>query len=321
MKKMLGLATAALLATACGPDFRSGIPSKDMVELKVPESSAQGLQAGEIGDAKTSNALQGQRSDAYVLTRAATTLVNGGTLWVLGVLGSITEQTPTSQSGNTAVWGPGSDALSPNTYKLTVVDQQDGSYAYVLQGKAKEAPDTAFVNLISGTHTPTSRHLGHGAFLIDWDAAATLPEHNANDIGSATIAYGNDGDDHVVGVLARFEGVRDQDTGERVNASYAYAARPGVGGGFAFGIRKNINPAEGTTLENFTIQSRWLQSGAGRSDAQVSGGDLGSGQATFNECWDTSFNSQFLAVSYDTAAGYGTEAAGCVIQGAEYANL
>jgi hypothetical protein len=320
MKKMLGLATAALLATACGPDFRNGLPSKEMVEVKVPESGAQGLQASEISDAKTSNAVQGQRSDAYALTRAATLMVNGGTLWVLGLLGEVTQHQPTTQTETSATWGPYTDALSPNTFKLTVVAQGGDAYSYSLDGKAKDAPDTAYVTVLSGTHVATGHKLGHGEFLLDWDAAATLPEHD-NNIGSALIGYSNDGADRRVGVLARFEGVRDQDTGGRVNANYAYLAIPGAGGAFEFGIRKNINPAEGATLENFTIKSRWLPSGAGRADAQVSGGDLGSAQATFNECWDTSFNSQFLAVSYDTTLGYGTEAAGCSIQGAEYADL
>jgi len=86
-------------------------------------------------------------------------------------------------------------------------------------------------------------------------------------------------------------------------------------------VRKNMNPSEGTTLENFTVKSRWLPTGAGRSDAQVSGGDLGANQATWNECWDSSFLSQFLAVSYDTTLGYGVEADNCAIQGADYAEL
>ncbi len=321
MKKLLGLAATALLATACGPDFRSGLPNKQMVQVEFPQSSSQGLQAqGEVGNAKTSNALQGQMADGYVLTRAATGSVNGGTLFVLGLLKAITDNAPTSQTKNQAVWGPGHDALSQNTYRLTVTATGDDQFSYALEGKANAAPDTAFVPVLSGTHVARSHDVGHGEFLLDWDAAATLPEHD-NNIGSAIIGYGNDGEQGAVGVIARFEGVRDQETGGTVNANYAYVSVPNVGGGFAFAVRKNMNPAEGTTLENFTIQSRWLPSGAGRSDAQVSGGDLGAGQATWNECWDTSFNSQFVAVSYDTTAGYGVESANCAIQGAEYAHL
>ncbi|HYV49072.1 MAG TPA: hypothetical protein VFA20_29635 [Myxococcaceae bacterium] len=322
MKKILGLATTALLATACGRDFRAGLPTKEMVEVPFPQSSSQGLQAqGEVSNAKTSTALQGQLADGYVLTRSATGTVNGGTLFVLGLLKAITDNPPTSQAGNTAVWGPGHDTLSRNTYQLTVVNTQGNDYAYALEGRANDAPDTAFVRVLGGTHTAASDDKGHGSFLLDWDAAATLPDHDDN-IGSVIIGYGNDNNDHgAVAVVARFEGVRDQDTGGTVNANYAYLSVPGVGGGFEFGVRKNMNPAEGTTLENFTIKSRWLSSGAGRSDAQVSGGDLGANQATWNECWDTSFLSQFVAVSYDTTAGYGTESANCAIQGAEYANL
>jgi len=321
MKKILGLATAALLATACGRDFRAGLPTKQMVEVPFPQSNSQGLQAqGEVGNAKTSTALQGQLSDGYVLTRSATGTVNAGTLAVLGLIKAITDQPPTSAAGNTAVWGPGHDALSPNTYRMTVVNTHGNEYSYMLEGRANEAPDTAFVRVLSGTHVATSDDVGHGGFLLDFDAAATLPEHDAN-VGSVEIGYGNDGDHGAVGVLARFENVVDQDTGARVNANYAYASVPNVGGAFEFAVRKNLNPQDGTTLENFTIKSRWLSSGAGRSDAQVSGGDLGANQATWNECWDTSFLSQYAAVSYDTTAGYGTESANCAIQGAEYADL
>jgi hypothetical protein len=321
MKKILGLATAALLASACGRDFRAGLPTKEMVEVPFPNNNAQGLQAeGELRNAKTSNALQGQLSDGYVLTHSATNMVNGGAVFVLTLLDAITKNPPTTQQGNTAVWGPGHDALSPNTYRLTVVNTQGDEYAYKLEGRANAAPDSAFVPLITGAHKAASDTVGHGGFLVDFDAAATLPEHG-QDVGSIEFAYGNDGDTGAVGVAARFEGVRDQDTGGTVNANYAYLSIPNVGGGFEFAVRKNLNPNEGSTLENFSIKSRWTASGAGRSDAQVSGGDLGAQQATWNECWDSSFLSQFLAVSYDTAAGYGTEASGCAIQGAEYADL
>jgi hypothetical protein len=321
MKKILGLAAAALLTTACGPDFRSGLPTKEMVEVAFPQSNTQGLQAaGELGAAKASNALQGQLSDGYVLTRAATGTVNGGTVFVLALLKAITDNPPTTQSGNTAVWGPGHDTLSRNTYRLTVTNVRGNEYAYKLEGRANEAPDSAFVPVLAGSHIAVSEDVGHGSFLLDWDAAATLPEHDDN-IGSVGIGYANDLEGGSVGVLARFEGVRDEETGGTVNASYAYLSVPGVGGGFEFAVRKNLNPAEGDTKENFTIKSRWMDSGAGRSDGQVSGGDLGANQATWNECWDSSFNSQFLAVSYDTTLGYGTESTGCSIQGAEYADL
>ena len=320
MKKILGLATAALLATACGPDFQAGVPSKEMVEVQAPGGNAQALMSSEVGSAKNALSGQGNRADSYVLTRGATSGVNGGTVFVLTLLGAITDHQPTSRDGNTAVWGPYTDSLSPNTWKLTVTHQGGQSYSYALEGKAKDAPDSAFVTVLSGTHNAVSRKVGHGEFLLDWDAAATLPEHDTN-IGSALITYGNDGQNGAVAVTARFEGVLDQDTGLRVNANYAYAAVPAVGGAFEFGIRKNANPQDGTTLENFTIKSRWLTSGAGRADAQVSGGDLGANQATWNECWNTDFNSTFLAVSFDPSVGYGTEATDCAIQGAEYSSL
>jgi hypothetical protein len=45
-----------------------------------------------------------------------------------------------------------------------------------------------------------------------------------------------------------------------------------------------------------------MESGAGRTDYQLSGGDITaalSGNATVSECWDPSFASQYRVVSYD----------------------
>jgi hypothetical protein len=239
---------------------------------------------------------------------------------VLALLDAISDYPPTTVEGNTAVWGPWDDQDSENSYRLTVTHSGGQNYSYALEAKAKVAAASEFQIILSGTHLARSRRVGHGEFLIDWDRMQTLPSHD-NNIGSAVVAYGNDGEGGLVGVFARFEGVRDGDTGGTVNANYLYASKPGEGGTFQFGTRKNINPEAGTTLESFTIESRWLPSGEGRIDAKVGGGDFAANPATVNECWDTQAKSRFLAVSYDSSKNYGSEATHCAIQGAEYSKL
>lgn len=324
MKRIIGSIAAALLATACGgPDFQSGLPSKDMVEVKLPataQSRDLGLQESELRSSKAGLAGEGNLSDGWALTVVATAHVNGGTLYVLALLDAIGDYPPTTIEENTATWGPWDDENSQNAYRLTVTHNGGHNYSYALAGKAKGAADSEFQIVLSGSHVARSRRVGHGEFLIDWDRMQTLPSHDES-IGSAIVAYGNDGDGGAVGVFARFEGVRDEQNGGTINANYLYAAKPGVGGTFQFGTRKNINPEAGTTMESFTIESRWLTTGAGRMDAKVSGGDFALSPATVNECWDTQAKSRFLAVSFDPSKNYGAEASNCAIQGAEYSQL
>ena len=45
----------------------------------------------------------------------------------------------------------------------------------------------------------------------------------------------------------------------------------------------------GPALENLVLRSRWEPTGAGRSDARISGGDLGAADAQASQCWDTLF--------------------------------
>ena len=54
-----------------------------------------------------------------------------------------------------------------------------------------------------------------------------------------------------------------------------------------FNVEANVG---GTALsENVTMRSRWLADGAGRGDARIAGGDLGTAQAIASECWGTLF--------------------------------
>lgn len=321
------LLCAALMLTACGQNategdaFREGLPSQETVAVKAPEKAGQGLQV----EAQA----KGGQSDTYVWTRAATFVVNGGTASVLTLLEKITEHTPTSLSENTAVWGPHTEALSPNTWKLTVTQTAEHSYSYVLEAKAKSAADSEYKTILSGSHTVATnangqrvKHYGSGSFLIDWDAAQTLPEHDTN-VGTAEIRYARPDATRAVTVEADFRQVRDTDRpGTRVDADYRYEATPGSGGEFDFAVDKNIDRgADRTALEHLTIKSRWQQNGAGRSDIRATGGDLNGQEAKVSECWDSNFASQVLLISYAPFFNYGVEANECAFTSAVYSSL
>jgi len=242
---------------------------------------------------------------------------------ILGLVKAITDNPPTSFHGNVAVWGPWTDALSPNTYRLTVTDNGNYHYSYVLEGKAKQDPDTAYVAILSGSHAAAVDSSGHpingfgnGTFVINWDNAQSLPQHD-NNVGTARFTYDRMTPTAQVTIDVTFTQVLDSATNRRIDANYHYASTPGGDGLFQFSTYQNTQAGG---IERFAIESRWKNNGAGRSDVIVTGGAL-SQPATINECWDQFFNSQFLQVSYDPSQDYGVEATACVFIPAEYSPL
>jgi hypothetical protein len=323
------LAAAGGCAKDDGDDFRDGVPQSQDVALVVPGNGATGsaLTAAD-GSTAVHSGLQGQQAEFYKLTRDITVVVNTATVSVLALVKAVTNYPPSSVGNDTAVWGPYTDPLSPNTWRLTVNRVAKGQFQYVLDGKAKLAPDSAYVTVLSGDHNladPTAHRrlnvpdYGSGDFLIDWDAAQTLPEHDDN-VGKAAFTYSRPGPTMGVTIQVTFTQVRDKDTGMLIDAGYSYAAVPGQGGTFDFKVTKDFI-ATTAALETMSVHSRWQETGAGRSDAMLSGGDVGAAQATVNECWDASFLSVYMTNSYgDAAKMWGAESQ-CAFAPAMYSAL
>ncbi len=170
----------------------SSTPTADNVALAVPASTQSALTAG---DGTKRSALLGQQADSYTLTRGVTGIVNGATGVVLVLVKTIVSYPPTSVHGETAVWGPHSEPLDKNAWRLTVTRVEKHVFSWALDGKPKAADDTAFITILSGTHTRAVdghdrpiENYGSGTFVVDWDAAQTLPDHD-NAVGVATFTY------------------------------------------------------------------------------------------------------------------------------------
>jgi hypothetical protein len=249
-----------------------------------------------------------------------TAVVNGGTGFILLLVKTIVSFPPTSVDGDTGVWGPHSEPLEPNAWRLTVKRLERHVFEWKLDAKDKMLADSAFVTILSGTHTRATtdrgraiEHFGSGNFTIDWDLARTLPEHNPNEYGRATFNYARlPGQDQIVDV--DFNGVRHEETGEIFDAIYRYRATPGAGGDLKYGELRDSLPEPGNTgtaAETLTLHSRWLQTGAGRADYRTASDDVTAtvgGPATVSECWSTAFLSQYMSISYAPAQGWGQEA-------------
>jgi hypothetical protein len=333
----VSLPALALLMPACNlqdDTFKGSVPTSDNVNMAVPGtgSTQSALQASDGTTGARQSALLGDRAEYYTLTRTVTSIVNGATGSVLSLIHTIVSFPANSVKDDVAVWGPYTDPLSPNTWRLTVTRVQPHVFDYVLEARGKDQPDTAFITILSGHHVAVAgtndgnvEGLGSGNFTADFDAAQTLPEHDANTVGKATFTYARTSFSGTTSIDVTFNGIRDAQNGEVYNAVYHYAATPGSGGDFQYATNRDVVPGPGptgTAQELMTIHSRWLETGAGRADVKISGGDVPTvtGPATVNECWDASFSSQYKNVSYDPTAGWGQESS-CVFASADYSSL
>lgn len=336
MCALVGL-TAAFAMSGCRKDdadeYRGGVPLRETVALHVPGAADNGGALTIEGGVQS--ALLGQKADTYTVTRLVTAVVNGGTWAVLTLVRTVVAFPPTSidKKADTAVWGPYTDALSPNTWKLTVRRVAEHKFDWMFEGRAKTEGDDKFREIISGTHTAVvdaqGDHVegfGSGDFTIDWNKAAELPEHDKN-VGVAAFTYARLLTDPVVHIDVDFAGIKDDKTGEIFNAKYRYTSTPGAGGQLRYAEDKDNVPDPGNTgtaKEHFTIESRWTQDGVGRCDLQDSGGDLATTTAHASECWDSSFQSVYRHLDYTATPGldnWGAESACAAFPRAEYANL
>ena len=149
---------------------------------------------------------------------------------------------------------------------------------------------------------------------VDWDAAQTLPDHDKA-VGVATFTYSRVAPAAVTTIDVDFKGIKDDPPStELYNAIYRYTATPGAGGELKYAAKRDYYPdphPSNTALEDFTIHSRWQETGTGRTDYQLTNGDVaaaGLAPVRVSECWDVSFLSTYRNLSYDPSMSWGDEA-------------
>ncbi|HEY1558163.1 MAG TPA: hypothetical protein VGF94_25215 [Kofleriaceae bacterium] len=298
-KSLLSATVAISLVTAAGCVKQDGppegiakaIPTSAQVSINLPDTSARTV---------------GQLATFYVETRGVTEMFNGGAAWVLVLIHSIVSTPATSVNGNVYTWGPGSgNALDPAIYRLDVTANDDGTYDYVLSGAAKSDPSEHFVAVITGHSDPTAGDdKGNGDFLLDFDAARTIdPIDNANNKGQIHADYD---------LAARHLDLMIDSTdanNQPASLAYAYDQTADGGGDMTLQLVANIGGTDAE--ENVTLRSRWAATGAGRGDARIAGGDLGSEQAVASECWSTTFARVYYTdnVNFNPTEGDATQCA------------
>jgi len=297
IKSLLAATTCTLSLVSCvkqdeaPTDIDHALPTSQQVSIKLPEKTARALESDVLG----------QLAPWYVATHDVTRTFNGSSAWVLELIHKIVSTPATSINGDTYTWGPGSKPLDPAEYKLEVKALPDGTYSYQLSGRSKTQANAQFEVVIDGTADPRPGEAkGSGEFLIDFDAGKRVnPIESGDAKGSVDVHY-DLAKRHLDLTIMSTDAL-----GHPVSGDYAYNEATDGGGDMTFDVSGN---AGGTALlETLTLRSRWLNTGAGRADARIAGGDLGTIQVTASECWDGGFKRVFYKDSNNFAPTEGLE--------------
>jgi hypothetical protein len=312
--KVLAALSLASLTTACGlgkeDAFREASPSRQNLKVAVAGSSSQALEPGSQQQGL------GQIAEWYRNSVSVAMVVNGGLVWVSNFCEGVLKYPATTVTDDTAVWGPFTEPLAADTFKFTITKSGD-SFDYRLEGRPKAAGDEAFVKLIYGTHTPgLGAKVGQGTFTVDWEAAQSLV-NKPKERGTATYTYERTPTfDLTIGTA--FKQVRDEESGQLVDANYSFEQRAAGNGALEYAIHKDIHN-NGSKQERSSVKTRWEQDGRGRSDLTVSGGDL-TGQLQGSQCWNSNFQATYYADSVGLQPAEGSESS-CAFATADYSTL
>lgn len=306
------VSTAALslaLAAGCVPleggesSVQQALPTADGVSIDVPAEFKA------VGDT----------AEFYRVTRQLSEDLNGGAGWILTLVHAIVQYPATSVDGNVYTWGPHSDALDPAEWRLTVTENLDGTYDWVLDSRSKIEEAAEFATIIAGNSEPgIDDHRGRGAFSVDFDTAERIDPDGNDGEGRLEVVYDlGDRNGDPVGLVMRAEvdQANDDGTSEIASFEYIYAEQPDGAGELGFGIHGDMD--ENGSSENMLIHSRWHADGSGRADIAASGDDLGDLVVFASECWDNRFGRTFYADSVNWLETEGEEAA-CAFATAEY---
>lgn len=253
------------------------LPTEDKVRINLP-----------IDDASAKDATTGEWARYYVVTRTVTENVNGMITFVLGTVAYVTTLQPTwsDSEENTAIWGPYSDSgLDPVETGLWVREEDDGSYSWaIFQVERGGDVETESIPIVAGVVDPgATSEDASGQFVIDFTTASEL-DPAVRLTGTFAVEYAYDAEGVAAVVMAEQYGYLG---GELYDAIYAYDEDYAGAGEMDLAWLDDVN-ATGTD-EILAMKTRWESTGDGRSDAVVTGGDLGVDAVYASECWASDF--------------------------------
>jgi hypothetical protein len=291
------------LAVACGAGsepYQAALPTRAAVAIDVPGASASSVR---------NEGLLGTQATFYTMTRQISTQLNGAAATFFGLIEQAVATPPTAHDATHEYWGPFTPALSPATIVLGVmrVDAQD--YNFFLGGRPKGAPNSGFMGLLGGSAHRVDLTHGSGQLEVNFTTLNSLDPTTNPSTGAIAFQHDNISDPRTVDV--HFGNFLDGKPGSMpLNATYHYVEHPDSSGSFQFSLRTDFDHDPTGDLEDVALISRWLASGAGRSDLIASGGSLPAGFVVHaTECWDADFARVFYTEDVDPTKTEGSVSA------------
>lgn len=325
IKVVFGLAgLIALTSTATGctlkndssDEYRDPIPQSSDVALGVPgasQSTSTSASAAAAGLHLAGGAAGGGYATYYVFTRDISAGVDFGTGVILAGVWAIVSQPATDISGNTATWGPGSgSALDPTVWRFQVKEIGDKEYDWELDGRPKASTSEADFRAVIKGHGYGKSRAEHrsGTFTIDNDAYQALEPGFGHDTGTTKV----DWDLRQYPATIHVE-LRPNPSSLGQNDIDVTHESDGSGEVDIAGKDDIATPKDGS-LEDVVIHSRWNNTGAGRGDVQMSGGEL-TQTVQASQCWSSTFSQTYYtdSVGYQPTEG---DASSCAFDQAKF---
>ncbi len=285
---------------ASGKAFMEAFPEEDVLMLNTADDGqmSQGL-------ASMKQSLVGERANLHDLSFGVAFAINFHARNILDVLWFITRFPPTQaveeegvigdpgeefHYNARATWGPFGDGEGKDLeFLLHVwrgVDEEDGrsTYLYFVAGRSDGAGDDAWVPFLVGGAKPFEAGFEgrHGLVQLDFDAIRSF-DPTEDDVGVVSFIYIQSLEGHLVAAVG--EGLWGDDSQTYVtDSTYTYGRSVEGWTVLEFDADGNVDEEGGEALEHLHVSTAWYQ-GQGRSDAMVSGGDLGETSATNTQCW------------------------------------
>jgi hypothetical protein len=302
------LAAMALGGCAAQPktesnEFQEALPEQGSVNVDGPDGAKADSSTASGTRGTLANGAAGDPAFWYSFTRDVRDGVNVVTGVVLVSVWAIVHTEPSEIDDDHAVWGPyEGDALDPARYRLTVTKIGEHHFRYVLAGQKKSGGD--FLNVLDGDgYSRASDSHGDGQFVLDLGNAKLLdPGRHRDDAGTVTIVH-----DLPKDIGLRYDALPRTITATVTPegaASLSITSQANEDHTGEIDLTAHVDLAGTATgaLEDVSLVSRWANTGAGRADIGISGGDLpaaGVDAVSAVDCWGVDFSE----VYYSDSAG------------------
>lgn len=286
---LLGLSTALV---GCGDYsnedllFVNAIPRSEDLRSKLAPPEQNALTAAPPYNGALVDPANG---DLSALTRGGSAVFNSALDGLFGLLEAAIQHPPTTREPGRRIWGPFVDGQAPAWEVRLVMERLDDvRFAYRVEIHQRTNGSSEWTSILDGELEPLPGiRRSRGTMWLRAGAARLAGRETPDLDWLDTISAEYDSGGFPVSVLLHGVGVPTAP----IDILYTYREEEDRSGALAFNTTYSNVPGVGTL--GLAITSRWLPSGAGEAQAQVTAGSVVG--ASWVQCWNAAFG---LVYSY-----------------------